>query len=123
MSENTSEESDAVEEYHATEQLPTTIILAVVKIAGTQHYIPLEIRLDFKAGDIIDLCLEPTNPYDSKAVEVRWRGRDAKSSSLKVGYIPKPLAQAIFALIEAEYSIWAEVTEDRNQNITISMHP
>ena len=97
------------------------IPLATVKIAGLHYCIPPDMLGNFRHGDPIDLHPEPTNPYDDKAVEVFWRGEGYKSTPLKVGYIPKPLAQAIFALIEAGYGIQAEVAEDCKSLITITM--
>ena len=96
------------------------IHLAIVKIAGMPHYAPLELPNEFKSGDTIYLHLEPTNHFDNKAVEVLWR-RDKNAIPFKVGYIPKPLNQAIFALIIARCVVQAEVTKDSDKLITISI--
>lgn len=98
----------------------TSIPLAIVKIAGLPHYAPAQLPNEFKSGDVIDLRPEPTNRFDNKAVEVWWR-EDKDAAPLKVGYIPRPLNQAIFALITAEYDIQAEVTKNHAQFITISI--
>ena len=100
-----------------------TITLATVKIAGTQYHVGSDLLNTFKVGDAIDLRLEPANPYDNKAVEVLWRDRSRNSTFLKVGYIPKPLNQTIFALGEAGYNLQAEVTNDSDRSITITLHP
>lgn len=123
MSEDTNEEQDAIEGYHAAEQCDVVIILAVVKIAGLQHYIASDSLARFRSGDCVELRLEPSNPHDNKAVEVLWKDSALVHgpSLLKAGYIPKPLAQAIFALIAAEYDLSAEITEDGLPLITISM--
>jgi len=96
------------------------ITLATVMIAGMKHYVDTDLYNAFMADDIIDLRLEPTNSFDDKAVEVLWLGAE-DGTSIKVGYIPRPLSQAIFALIKAGYDLQAEITEDRKQLITISM--
>ena len=123
MSEDTNEEQADVEGHFPDEQ-PTTPIpipLATVKIAGIHYCIPSSTIGNFRRGDPIALRREPTNTYDDKAVEVLWRGHGTDSTFLKVGYVPKPLAQAIFALIQAGYDLHAEVTEDCKSLITISM--
>ena len=123
-----------MEDNDTRKQLDTTIILAVVKIAGTQYHVGGTVLDQFKAGDPISLHREPTNPYDNKAVEVLWESGNQEpppapplpspyAPPLKVGYIPKPLAQAIFALIEAGYNLQAQVTNDSDRSITISMSP
>ena len=102
---------------------PITLTLAIVKVAGIQHYSARDVFTKFKSGDTLELRLEPSNPYDPKAVEVLWQGSDIVQwpAPLKVGYVPKMLAQAISALIEAGYEISVKITEDRPQHITISM--
>ena len=107
------------------EQLPTTITLAIVKIAGIRHYVGSDVFTKFKSGDTLELQLEPSNPYDPKAVKVLWQGGDVGQwpSPLMVGYVPKMLAQAISALIRAGYEISAKITEDRAEHITITLHP
>ena len=106
-----------------SKQYDEVITLAIVKVAGIQHYSDRDIFTKFKSGDTLELRREPSNPYDPKAAEVLWQGGDIVQwpAPLKVGYVPKMLAQAIFALIEAGYGISVRITEDRAQHITIFM--
>lgn len=88
--------------------------LAIVKIVGMRYFVHTDFCAAFLAGDIIKLRPEPSNHIDNRAIEVIWGSR-------KVGYVPRPLNQAIFALIEAGYDIKAEVTGNGEERITISM--
>jgi len=61
--------------------LPRTY-LATCALAGFQFHEGEKLWLSLSNGDRLDLVREPQNPYDRKAIAVRWRGR-------MLGYIPR----------------------------------
>lgn len=73
-------------------------------IAGFQFYDGIDLIDSIGVREHFNLKIEPTNQYDSFAVEV-LRG------DIKIGYIPRRYNRHIFRLLEQGATVLAEATE------------
>ena len=89
--------------------------------AGMRHYIsPDNTHPRMRQDESIELHLEPQNKFDNFAVEIFW-GSQVSGKLIKIGYVPKPLNQAIFALLKANYNLQANIAHAGSAVITISL--
>lgn len=51
-------------------------------LAGFRYYAAVDVWRELRVGDRLELAREHTNPHDSNAVAVLWRGH-------KLGYVPR----------------------------------
>lgn len=114
------------QEKQMSEETTTEFTLALVAPAGLKHYAPISIADEMMEGDIVTLRPEPDNEYDSMAVELYWVSvRDGVAGAppveTKIGYIPKPLNQAILALKARGYHIWAKVAQSGDSRVRVYM--
>lgn len=61
-------------------------------VAGVQHHDLSSVIDDMVEEEPLDLVPEPTNPYDSNAVRIEYKG-------VMIGYVPKRISAAITARI------------------------
>ena len=61
-------------------------------IAGFSHYDGPKVFDELKIGTRLELALEPDNPYDAKAVAIRFQG-------VKLGYIPAKMNFEVYQLM------------------------
>ncbi|HFI0665432.1 TPA: HIRAN domain-containing protein [Streptococcus suis] len=82
-------------------------------LAGFAYYDGLDVVEELKLGTSLDLLAEPTNPYDSEAVLILYRGK-------KLGYIPKHKNSLISRMLFYGHG---DILEARVQMIDLTEHP
>ena len=79
-------------------------------LAGFQHYEGERLWPKMHSGDRLKLRHVPSNPYDNRAVEIRWNGN-------MIGYLPRQENIAISQMLyrgEMLYGVLAEKYETDN---------
>lgn len=98
---------------------PQFFTIAIIEPAGMKHYIALAAADDMRQGHPITFRPEPDNEHDHLAVELLWHP-DGHGGT-KIGYVPRPLNQAIRSLLHEGYNLRAAVAVDGAARIRIEM--
>lgn len=81
------------------------ILLMQTMINGAMHVEHIhELAADLLEGDQVKLVLEPRNPVDSRAIQVR------NEENQKLGYIPRKKNEVLFHLMDAGKYLYGIVT-------------
>jgi len=84
---------------------PEPLVLLDTYIAGTRYYQAERAEPLLRAGETLTLRREPTNPHDSRAIEV------FSATGLKLGYVPRADNQPFARLMDAGRRITAKLIE------------
>jgi hypothetical protein len=81
--------------------------LATIQPAGVKYHCGVGYAADIRGGDRFELSWEPDNEYDSQALRIMHeaRGASGKPTLVSVGHIPRPLNQALLALLRAGFEL------------------
>lgn len=79
------------------------ILIQNSPLAGSQHYALDRLQGQIRVGDEVELVREPTNPHDSNAVMVRWRGE-------QLGYLPRRENRSVARAMDEGMKLRASVS-------------
>jgi hypothetical protein len=74
-------------------------------VAGYRFYEGDDVIEDLRVGASLELCREPSNPYDANAIEI------FADDEVKLGYVPMALNTHPASLMDAGEHVIAEVVE------------
>jgi hypothetical protein len=101
--------------------MTSRVHLATIQPAGVKYHCGVGYADDIRGGDRFELSWEPDNEYDSQALRImhvpgaeRHGGRHGMVS---VGHIPRPLNQALLALLRAGFEL--HIFAPRNSELLV----
>lgn len=95
--------AELVQPHQAKPSPRTEIVVRTSLTAGLAHHEAKRVWAQLRPGDELGLVREPSNPHDSNAVRVEWRGH-------VLGYLPRPDNASVARQLDRGNPLQARIT-------------